>query len=467
MKKLIYILTLLFSQVTLGQFFRTTPFILDNNGYYWSNPIFYLKPSPTQVTQIINLNVNEIRGLDTTQGGCSDYDLSIVRTSGVVYGRNFGQSNGRIQLSLIDRRADTLLNNKCGIGLYKRNQSLPVTLNEGDSIIVIGKDTCFNGLSQINIDSVRVLKVGANLIQPTVVNTLDEISESYLVKLLNVEFIPTFWQSSPTGSGFTAQAFVGTPGTADYQTFDIRIDNDCDLFGQPMPQGKVDIVGIGGQFDSSIPRDDKYQLLPRSVTDITPAAPVELPVINFVSTTYLVDESSTFSIPINSSVPVTSQISCLVVSQNITTDSLDYQIQQPNLATFPIGLNTTSFGFTILSDGLEEGIESFQLKLKKLSDNYSIGSDSIATINISSSVSVDKLLNKGYYFYKSDGRLMSNFPSDFIGDIYVYDSFGRLIIKSKNGQINQDFENINKYPNSVYRVVINSQNQRIIKNLVK
>lgn len=51
--------------------------------------------------QIVNVNVNEIRGMDTTQGGCSDYDSIYVRTSGVIYGNNFGLSSNRIQFSLV------------------------------------------------------------------------------------------------------------------------------------------------------------------------------------------------------------------------------------------------------------------------------------------------------------------------------------------------------------------------------
>ena len=49
---------------------------------------------------------------------------------------------------------------------------------------------------------------------------LGESTESMLVKLRNLEFIPTSWPASPTGSGFTAKAFRGTPGTADYIEFD-------------------------------------------------------------------------------------------------------------------------------------------------------------------------------------------------------------------------------------------------------
>ncbi len=169
--------------------------------------------------QIIDLNINEIRGNDTTQGGCSDYNGIYVRTTGVVYGQNFRQSANGLQISLIEKRADTLLSNRCGLGLFKGTMDLPVTINEGDSIVAVGLVNCFNGLSQITVDSIRVLKTGTLLMTPRVVTELNEISESYLVKMLNMEFISTSWQISPPPAGFTAKVFRGTPGTTDYKEF--------------------------------------------------------------------------------------------------------------------------------------------------------------------------------------------------------------------------------------------------------
>jgi hypothetical protein len=55
----------------------------------------------------------------------------------------------------------------------------------------------------------------------------------------------------------------------------MRIDNEVDLYSQPVPVGMFDVVGIGGQFDGSVPRDEGYQILPRYTADIIfPAPPV-------------------------------------------------------------------------------------------------------------------------------------------------------------------------------------------------
>lgn len=417
--------------------------------------------------QIVNLNVDQIRGLDTTQGGCSDYDSVFVRTQGVVYGKNFGLANGRIQLSLVEKRADTLLNSRCGIGLFKANLAIGVTLNEGDSVRVIGMVNCFNGLSQIVIDTIKVLKTNCQLTQPRIVTQLSEVSESFLVKMQNLEFVPNTWQNAPTGSGFTAKAFRGVAGTTDYEEFDIRIDNDCDLYGAPMPTGKVDIVGMGGQFDSSIPRDSRYQLLPRSSADITPSAPLQVPVISFADTNYVIEEGTVLSMPINSTVPVNQQIACLVSVQNVDTDSADYTLQQPALATFPIGTTTTSFGITVNNDDQVEGYEKLYLKLKKTSDSYNLGADSICTIVIPGVLSTKKLNDVRSYFCYQNGTFRTQFPNNFVGDVYIYNSFGQLIIKTNNNNVNQDLDKIRTRPSGVYRATVRSGGKVVVTNFVK
>ena len=59
----------------------------------------------------------------------------------------------------------------------------------------------------------------------------------------------------------------------------MRIDSDTDIDGSPEPVWPVDIIGLGSQFDSSVPYDGGYQILPRYYADdFLPAGslPVEL-----------------------------------------------------------------------------------------------------------------------------------------------------------------------------------------------
>jgi hypothetical protein len=51
-------------------------------------------------------------------------------------------------------------------------------------------------------------------------------------------------------------------------TFDIRIDNDVNLFNSPAPTGTFSMIGVGSQFDASAPHTSGYQLCPRYLQDL-------------------------------------------------------------------------------------------------------------------------------------------------------------------------------------------------------
>jgi hypothetical protein len=128
---------------------------------------------------------------------------------------------------------------------------------------VIGRVAQFNGLSQITVDSIVRLATGRPLKAATAVDSLSEATESDLVKITGYQIVnPTQWNTG-VGTGFTVRVSNGT------RNIDLRIDNDCELFNQPVPTGVIEsITGIGGQFDSSVPRNSGYQLFPRRATDI-------------------------------------------------------------------------------------------------------------------------------------------------------------------------------------------------------
>ena len=413
--------------------------------------------------------IDQIRGSDTTGGGCSDMDSMDVTTTGIVHGVNIGASNTRIQLSLIDKSVDTLMNSKSGIGLFKADQNLPVSLNEGDSISVVGLVTCFNGLSQIVIQSVQLHANNRPLVNTREVMFLSESTESMLVKLRNLEFIPTSWPASPSGSGFTAKAFRGVPGTTDYIEFDIRIDNDCDLFGSPVPTGKVDVVGLGGQFDSSIPKDSRYQLSPRRSTDITPAAPLTGPTIKFSQTSVTIQESNSIqqiTIEISNTSP--EQISCIVEAVDSTTDASDYTLQLPHLVTFPANTNTVQvFSFNVTNDTINETDEFFSLRLRKLPGTYTIGADSIYKIRIAGSpVSV-----KDLQCFQITPNPITDYSVVRVSNVKV-DRVSVVNSQGKNvytftDNITEEMKKIKDLPQGIYKAVFNIGNRNITRTIIR
>lgn len=413
--------------------------------------------------------IDQIRGSDTTGGGCSDMDSMIVSTTGIVHGVNIGASNNRIQFSLIDKSIDTLLNSKSGIGLFKADQNLPVTLNEGDTINVRGLVTCFNGLSQIVIAQVDFFGSNRPLVNVREVMFLTESTESMLVKIKNLEFISSSWPVAPSGSGFTAKAFRGTPGTTDYIEFDIRIDNDCDLFGAPMPTGKVDVIGLGGQFDSSIPRDSRYQLSPRRATDITPSLPMEFPIVRFIESQVAFEEdNSIHQVTVQINNPSPEQISVEIVAVDSTTTPSDYSLQLPHLVTFPANTNTIQvFTYNVILDTLSETNEYFSLRLRKLPGNYTIGADSIFRVTI---VETPVRVKDLEYFNISPNPFNENsivtVTNTKIDGYKIYNSQGQLQYYT-NDYTKDKMEVVKSLPQGIYKIVFSIGNKNVSRTIIK
>jgi len=94
-----------------------------------------------------------------------------------------------------------------------------------------------------------------------VVTRLSDTTESQLIRINGLMLVtPSQWTNM--GTGFNVNATNGMT------VFQIRIDSDVNLFGQPAPTGKFDLIGIGSQFDNSSPFDSSFQIIPRSAADL-------------------------------------------------------------------------------------------------------------------------------------------------------------------------------------------------------
>ncbi len=133
--------------------------------------------------------------------------------------------------------------------------------NIGDSVRFVGTLTQFNGLLEIVPDSLVLLATNAAVPAPSVEMHLDESTESKYIRLNGVSVIDT-----TTWPALGASANVAILSGMD--TLTLRIDNDTDIDGSPVPTGTFDLIGHGSQFDASSPFTEGYQILPCSLLDI-------------------------------------------------------------------------------------------------------------------------------------------------------------------------------------------------------
>jgi len=207
--------------------------------------------------------IGQVDGIDAD--GVPDSLNVYCKVEGIVMGVDMQGSATAVSFTVHDSTD--------GMGTYSSvATAASYNVTEGDEVRIIGSIGHFNGLLQMYLDSVVVLSTGNTLQSPTVVNTLGENTESELIKFENATMVdPTQWGSG--SSGYTIDITNGT------DTIVMRIDADVDLYGTTAPTGAFDVVGIGGQYDFSAPHTDGYQLLPRYIADITPAAAVWVPEI--------------------------------------------------------------------------------------------------------------------------------------------------------------------------------------------
>ncbi len=135
----------------------------------------------------------------------------------------------------------------------------------GDRIVIHGTVQQRDGSAEITLDSLLSVSAG-NAPAPMVVTEIDEDIQGELVTLEDVMIADsTQWQ---TNGSFN----VDVVDQAGMMT-SLRIDADTDFDGLQYPTGTFDVTGIAIQFDTNLPYDEGYQLLPRFVMDFQPFLP--------------------------------------------------------------------------------------------------------------------------------------------------------------------------------------------------
>ena len=182
-----------------------------------------------------------------------------VTVAGIVTTPNFATAGSRSEYGLQDPTA--------GIIIY--TGAFDAGLQLGDSVEVTGVLTSYNGKKEIHPyapEGVTVVSSG-NPIPPFQDLTLAEILldpesyESELVRVDSVTIVSGNWPNPGNNSNLT----ITDPSGA---TLTMRVDKDTDVDEGSEPVGYFVLHGILGQYDSSEPYDEGYQILPRFYTDI-------------------------------------------------------------------------------------------------------------------------------------------------------------------------------------------------------
>jgi len=196
-------------------------------------------PSYT-ITDVIQVDAN----------GVADSIGVVCALTGVVHGGNLS----------VDEHIFTIIDgSNNGIGVFSDNGLEGYVVLEGDEVELFGTIGQFNGLTQLSADSISVAGMSTSL-TPEVVNTLDESTESSLIKLFGCQ-IDDNDQWTGDGSSFNVDISCGI------NKYTMRIDDQTNISNSPAIIGTFGVAGIGGQFDNSEPFLEGYQIIPRYIAD--------------------------------------------------------------------------------------------------------------------------------------------------------------------------------------------------------
>ena len=196
----------------------------------------------------IAYDIGEVTEVNT-DGEADSLGVKVLLT-GVVHCQNFRSSG--YNLALIDGNND-------GISLFSFSDINGYTPTEGDELTVKGVIDQYNGLIQLQADSIEVVSSGATLQTPTLVTTLDETTESQVIKMEDLTLVngEATW---PDNGNIDV-----TDGTS---TFSVRVPGVSSLAGTATPIGPFHLTGIGKQYDYNSPYNSGYQIFPCEVEDL-------------------------------------------------------------------------------------------------------------------------------------------------------------------------------------------------------
>lgn len=222
----------------------------------------------------------------------------------------------------------------------------------GDSIEVIGEIGQYNGLMQVEINSLSVLKTGNDKIVPTKLRLAEFIgdfdaSEYYEGSLVQVDGLT---MSDASAWGSSSQNFI-VSDDAGTTELTMRIGENMGIWEQypSAPTDPLNVIGILGQYDFSSPFTEGYQLLPVEISTGTGIGNENLP--------GQFDLGQNYPNPFNPSTTVSFTLPAAEKVSFTVYNAVGQRVYR-EVNKYNAGLNKINFK----ADGLSSGIYFYQIE---------------------------------------------------------------------------------------------------------
>ena len=381
------------------------------------------------------------------------------KVRGLVYGINLkptGTPNG-LSFTLIDASG--------GIQVFSNAGRKGYVVTEGDSVLVSGKVTQFEGLTRFeNLDTIIKLASSRNLKQALIVSDIIEANESQLIKLNVLRLVnASQWPTTAMAANTSLVVQVANQ----ISTFDMLIDSETDIDGTPAPSGFFNLTGLGSQSDATSPFTSGYQIIPRRLTDIE----------TLVSPTFSFKTPTSKAIEDNdSSVGFVLECANLTSNQQITISikggtagrNVDYQSNLTRTFLLTAAKPSVIVKIKLIDDVVSELQETIIWVINSNSYGTIIGPDSIHTVNIIDNESVG--IHQGQLIaetkeYPNPANNIVNFSSSsIIKSITIIDMNGRVVKTISNINALNTQTIIEDLSKGIYTAKIETQEGIVNKN---
>lgn len=243
---------------SFGRAYYFLKLVQEDTDVLWSSPIWVHSPGQntdpaSKRVEIADLRTNFENGLPRSLGWTN------ITVRGVATaGREFGDSGpGYLQ----DATG--------GIAIFGTRFTEKVIPGVALEFEVTGVVSFFNGQTELIPYAVQRKGVAQSPV-PRQVSTNEIAQNGEFLEGLLVTVVGARINGRFPGAGASANLSIDDGSGS----CTLRIDSDTDIPGNVTPSGAVNITGIVGQFDTSAPYTQGYQLLPRRLADITVATSV-------------------------------------------------------------------------------------------------------------------------------------------------------------------------------------------------